>query len=101
MKMRAKRKSKPPEKTASAAAAEGFDCLKSFAVVKSSYDPQNDFRESMVEMIEEMGIRKAEDLEELLACYLTLNSDEYHELIIKVFRQVWFDVNHAAACHDR
>ncbi|CAL1380232.1 unnamed protein product [Linum trigynum] len=98
MKMRAKRKSNPPEKSV---AAEGFDCLKNFAVVKSSYDTHNDFRESMVEMIQEMGIRKAEDLEELLACYLMLNADEYHELIIKVFRQVWFDVNHGAASHYR
>lgn len=67
--------------------------LDSFAVVKCSYDPQQDFRDSMVEMIMEKGINQPEELEELLACYLTLNSDEYHDLIIKVFRQVWFDLN--------
>ncbi|KAA0052600.1 hypothetical protein IC582_017805 [Cucumis melo] len=70
--------------------------LESFAVVKSSFDPQQDFRDSMVEMIMERRISKAEELEELLACYLTLNSDQYHDLIIKVFRQVWFDLNQAA-----
>ncbi|XP_023544136.1 transcription repressor OFP5-like [Cucurbita pepo subsp. pepo] len=70
--------------------------LESFAVVKSSFDPQQDFRDSMVEMIMERRISKAEELEELLACYLTLNSDQYHNLIIKVFRQVWFDLNQAA-----
>ncbi|CAN1230231.1 Transcription repressor OFP1 [Linum grandiflorum] len=70
--------------------------MKSFAVVKSSYDPENDFKESMVEMIKEMRIRKTEELEELLACYLMLNCEEYHELIINVFRQVWFDLNHHA-----
>ncbi|RDX90699.1 Transcription repressor OFP4, partial [Mucuna pruriens] len=56
----------------------------SFAVVKSSLNPQRDFRESMVEMIVQNNIRTSKDLEDLLACYLSLNSDEYHDLIIKV-----------------
>ncbi|KAJ0088923.1 hypothetical protein Patl1_31514 [Pistacia atlantica] len=64
----------------------------SCAVVKSSFDPQRDFRESMVEMIVENNIRASKDLEDLLACYLSLNSDEYHELIIKVFKQIWFEL---------
>ncbi|GMJ01635.1 ovate family protein 1, ARABIDOPSIS THALIANA OVATE FAMILY PROTEIN 1 [Hibiscus trionum] len=65
----------------------------SLAVVKSSFDPQRDFWESMVEMILENNIRTSKELEELLACYLSLNSDEYHEVIIKVFKQIWFDLN--------
>uniref|UniRef100_A0A7N0SW41 Transcription repressor n=1 Tax=Kalanchoe fedtschenkoi TaxID=63787 RepID=A0A7N0SW41_KALFE len=64
------------------------ELLESFAVVKCSFDPQKDFRNSMLEMILDQGISRPEELEELLACYLTLNSDEYHDLIIKVFRQV-------------
>ncbi|PON44668.1 Ovate protein [Parasponia andersonii] len=64
----------------------------SFAIVKSSFDPQKDFRESMVEMIVENNIRASKDLEDLLACYLSLNADEYHDLIIKVFKQIWFDL---------
>ncbi|KAG7965288.1 hypothetical protein I3843_09G215300 [Carya illinoinensis] len=64
----------------------------SFAVVKSSFDPQRDFRDSMVEMIVEKNIKASKDLEDLLACYLSLNSDEYHDLIIKVFKQIWFDL---------
>ncbi|KAL5740243.1 hypothetical protein ACOSP7_029117 [Xanthoceras sorbifolium] len=64
----------------------------SLAIVKSSFDPQRDFRDSMVEMIVENNIRASKDLEDLLACYLSLNSDEYHELIIKVFKQIWFDL---------
>ncbi|KAJ8550739.1 hypothetical protein K7X08_000109 [Anisodus acutangulus] len=64
----------------------------SFAVVKSSKDPQRDFKESMVDMIVENNIRTSKDLEELLACYLSLNSDHYHDLIIKVFKQIWFDI---------
>ncbi|GMI64476.1 ovate family protein 1, ARABIDOPSIS THALIANA OVATE FAMILY PROTEIN 1 [Hibiscus trionum] len=64
------------------------------AVVKSSVDPERDFRESMVEMIVENNIRRSKELEELLASYLSLNSDENHEVIIKVFKQIWFDLNH-------
>ncbi|KAK1264484.1 hypothetical protein QJS04_geneDACA017037 [Acorus gramineus] len=62
------------------------------AVVKASTDPQRDFRESMVEMIVENNIRASKDLEELLACYLSLNSDEYHDVIVNVFQQIWFDL---------
>ncbi|BAT83923.1 hypothetical protein LR48_Vigan03g072700 [Vigna angularis] len=64
----------------------------SFAIMKSSLNPQRDFRESMVEMIVQNNIRTSKDLEDLLACYLSLNSDEYHDLIIKVFKQIWFDL---------
>lgn len=92
-KAKLKMKKKAKEKT-----MEGLTGLESFAVVKSSFDPQKDFRDSMIEMIKEKRIRGPEELEELLACYLTLNSDEYHDLIIKVFRQVWFDLNQA--CFD-
>ncbi|CAI9107136.1 OLC1v1006427C1 [Oldenlandia corymbosa var. corymbosa] len=64
----------------------------SFAIVKASLDPEKDFRESMMEMIVENNIRASKDLEELLACYLSLNSDEYHGLIIKAFEQIWFNM---------
>ncbi|XP_027337655.1 transcription repressor OFP4-like [Abrus precatorius] len=63
-----------------------------FAVVKSSFDPQRDFRESMMEMIVENNIRASRDLENLLACYLSLNSREYHDLIVKAFEQIWYDM---------
>lgn len=65
----------------------------SFAMVKSSSDPHGDFRESMVEMIVENNIRSGGELEKLLACYLSLNSGEYHDLIVKVFKQIWSDLN--------
>jgi uncharacterized protein (TIGR01568 family) len=84
LKMKKKTEERPAEETA------GLD---SFAMVKCSFNPQQDFRDSMLEMIMEKRIRRPEEMEELLACYLTLNSDEYHDLIIKVFRQVWFDLN--------
>ncbi|WOL01740.1 transcription repressor OFP2-like [Canna indica] len=55
----------------------------SLVVVKSSSNPQKDFRDSMLEMIVENNIRASKDLEELLACYLSLNSNEYHDVIVK------------------
>ncbi|EPS73962.1 hypothetical protein M569_00800, partial [Genlisea aurea] len=63
----------------------------SFPVVKSSRDPRRDFRDSMVEMILENNLSESKEFEELLASYLALNSDEYHELIITVFKQIWID----------
>lgn len=65
----------------------------SLAIVKSTSDPQRDFRESMVEMIVENKISASNELEDLLACYLSLNTDEYHDIIIKVFKQIWFDMS--------
>ncbi|GFP96957.1 transcription repressor ofp4 [Phtheirospermum japonicum] len=80
------------EKRKEEVVVEGKTVFNSFAVVRNSFDPQRDFRESMVEMIREKRIRRSQDLEELLACYLDLNADEYHDVIIKVFRQVWFEL---------
>ncbi|KAJ6806468.1 transcription repressor OFP2-like [Iris pallida] len=65
----------------------------SFAVVKSSSDPKTDFRESMTEMIVENGLSSAKELEELLACYLSLNSNEYHHVIVEVFEEIWFQIS--------
>jgi uncharacterized protein (TIGR01568 family) len=64
--------------------------LERLAVVRRTRDPQRAFRESMVEMVASSGGRP-EELERLLACYLSLNADEHHGVIVKVFRQVWFE----------
>jgi uncharacterized protein (TIGR01568 family) len=66
--------------------------LQRFAVVRRTSDPQREFRDSMVEMIASRRIGRPEELETLLACYLSLNADEHHDCIVKVFRQVWFDL---------
>lgn len=66
----------------------------SFAIVLTSVDPERDFRESMVEMIVENKIKEQKDLEDLLACYLSLNSSEYHDIIIKAFEKTWFHLTH-------
>jgi uncharacterized protein (TIGR01568 family) len=65
---------------------------RSFAVVKSSTDPPRDFRESMMEMIAENKVQTLEDMEELLECYLSLNSREYHGIIMEVFREIWLEI---------
>ncbi|XP_072983387.1 transcription repressor OFP1-like [Typha latifolia] len=67
--------------------------MESFVIVKSSLDPERDFRESMIEMIIKNKLLGSSDLEELLACYLSLNSQEYHEVIVKVFKQIWLSLN--------
>ncbi|KAK9292806.1 hypothetical protein L1049_020786 [Liquidambar formosana] len=87
------KKAKRKMKMAKEKTMEGRSALEGFAVVKCLFAPEQDFRDSMVEMIMEKRIRRPEELEELLASYLTLNSNEYHDLIIVVFRQVWFDLN--------
>ncbi|KAL4572217.1 hypothetical protein LXL04_018987 [Taraxacum kok-saghyz] len=61
----------------------------SFAVVKKSRNPHEDFRVSMVEMIVEKQIFGAEDLEDLLECFISLNSEEHHKVIFEVFTEIW------------
>lgn len=60
----------------------------SLPVVKRSSDPYGDFRTSMVEMIVEKQIFAAEDLENLLQCFLSLNSYHHHQIIIRVFAEI-------------
>ncbi|KAL3520152.1 hypothetical protein ACH5RR_018301 [Cinchona calisaya] len=86
------KKAKRMKKKTKERAAGDATAFDSYALVKSSFNPQQDFRDSMIEMIIEKRIERPEELEELLACYLTLNYDEYHDLIVKVFRQVWYEL---------
>lgn len=60
-----------------------------FAVVKNSSDPYNDFRKSMVEMIIEKEIFGVNELEELVECFLSLNSPQHHRVIVEVFTEIW------------
>ena len=61
----------------------------SFAVVKKSKDPYEDFKKSMMEMITEMEMSEAEDLEQLLQCFLALNSRSHHAVIVRAFMEIW------------
>lgn len=58
------------------------------AAEKSSYDPREDFRRSMMEMITANRIYEPRDLRSLLNYYLTMNSEEYRGLILEVFHEV-------------
>lgn len=61
----------------------------SVAVVKRSEDPLEDFRRSMWEMVVEKEMFAATDLEQLLICFLSLNSPKYHPVIVEAFSGIW------------
>ncbi|KAK8336353.1 hypothetical protein V6Z11_A09G117100 [Gossypium hirsutum] len=65
-----------------------FNNEDTIAVVKDSDDPYKDFRHSMLQMIVEKRIYSKHDLEELLQCFLELNSPCHHDVIIKAFMEI-------------
>ncbi|XP_057807265.1 transcription repressor OFP4-like [Salvia miltiorrhiza] len=70
----------------------GGSCPKihnSFAVVKDSDDPYHDFRQSMLQMICEKKMYSRNDLQQLLDCFLKLNSPRHHEVIVRAFVEIW------------
>ncbi|KAK3408265.1 transcription repressor OFP6 [Eucalyptus grandis] len=69
----------------------------SIAVAKDSDDPYRDFKDSMLQMVLEQGIYSRDGLQELLHCFLKLNSPRYHAVIIRAFTAIWNGVASAAA----
>ncbi|KAH9611404.1 hypothetical protein KSS87_018330, partial [Heliosperma pusillum] len=61
----------------------------SYAVVKRSENPYNDFRRSMAEMVVEKNMFDRKDMEELLRCFLSLNSESLHGVIVEAFVDIW------------
>lgn len=61
----------------------------SVAVVKNSDDPYEDFRQSMLQMIFEKEIYSRNDLQQLLDCFLKLNSPRHHQVIVQAFIEIW------------
>ena len=55
---------------------------------KCSYDPREYFKESMIETIMANRIEEAKDLRSLLNYYMSMNSMEYHGIILEVFYEV-------------
>nr|CAD1824686.1 unnamed protein product [Ananas comosus var. bracteatus] len=55
------------------------------AVTVDSTDPYTDFRDSMLEMIVEMGIYRSDELRRLLGRYLELNSPSHCRVIVRAF----------------
>lgn len=69
----------------------------SFAILKKSEDPYEDFKSSMMEMILEKQMYEKNDLEQLLQCFLSLNAKHYHGVIVEAFSEIWktlFSPNH-------
>lgn len=69
------------------------------AMEKSSYDPRQDFRDSMVEMIMASRIEEPKDLRRLLNCFLSMNSEEYQSVILDVFHEVCSNLFLRCRCH--
>lgn len=67
------------------------DCC--VCAVKYSRNPLREVRESIVEMIEKMRIREWREMEELVYCYLALNSTELHHLIEEAFLSLCFSTS--------
>lgn len=65
----------------------------SVAVVKRSSEPYEDFKKSMVEIILEKQLFGARELEELLRCFLSLNTTQYHGVIVEAFTDIWEVLN--------
>ncbi|KAI5666929.1 hypothetical protein M9H77_16782 [Catharanthus roseus] len=65
----------------------------SVAVVTDSDDPYEDFRQSMLQMILEKEIYTKDELQELLNCFLQLNSPDHHHIIVRAFMEIWNGVS--------
>ncbi|KAF7148311.1 hypothetical protein RHSIM_Rhsim03G0217200 [Rhododendron simsii] len=61
------------------------DFADSICAVKYSNDPFWDIRESILEMIQSAGVGDWKEMEELVYCYIALNSPEVHQFIEDAF----------------
>ncbi|XP_058228626.1 transcription repressor OFP7 [Rhododendron vialii] len=61
----------------------------SYAVVKRSEDPKEDFKRSMMEMVVEKQMFEEGELEQLLRCFLSLNSRSHQGVIVEAFTEIW------------
>ncbi|PRQ28335.1 putative transcription factor OFP family [Rosa chinensis] len=80
------------------AQATGTKFVVMVAMEKCSYDPREDFRESIAEMIMAKRIEEPKDLRSLLNYYVSMNSEDYHGIILEVFHEVCSDL-FLCKCH--
>lgn len=66
------------------------------AVEKESSDPRADFRESMTQMVLEMGLCGWDDLRCMLRRLLALNAPRHHAAILAAFAEVCAQLTTAA-----
>lgn len=90
-----KKKKKEKEKRGEKAEAEA-DGL-GVAVEKESSDPRADFRDSMVQMVLEMGLCDWDGLRGMLRRLLALNAPRHHAAILTAFAEVCAQLAGAAA----
>ncbi|CAO2140917.1 unnamed protein product [Urochloa humidicola] len=91
-------KGKKKKKWAAAAAApEEESGGVGVAVEKESSDPRADFRESMVQMVVEMGLCDWDGLRGMLGRLLALNAPRHHAAILTAFAEVCTQLAGAAA----
>ncbi|KAF0897248.1 hypothetical protein E2562_034717 [Oryza meyeriana var. granulata] len=76
------------KKTGNLAAAEDDGGGVGVAVEKESSDPRADFRESMVQIVVEMGLCHWDDLRCMLRRLLALNAPSHHAAILTAFAEV-------------
>ncbi|KAH1142377.1 hypothetical protein GLYMA_12G093200v4 [Glycine max] len=62
--------------------------VNSVAIEKDSSNPYHDFRHSMLQMIFEKEIESENDLQDLLQCFLQLNAQCHHHVIVKAFKEI-------------
>lgn len=67
---------------------EGAKFIVMVAMEKSSYDPRQDFRESIEQMIRTNRIYEPRNLRRLLDYYVSMNSEEHQSVILEVFYEV-------------
>ncbi|KAL3519410.1 hypothetical protein ACH5RR_017559 [Cinchona calisaya] len=63
---------------------EGTKFIVMVAMEKSSYDPREDFRESIEQMITANRIYEPRDLRRLLNYYVSMNPEEYQGVILQI-----------------
>ncbi|KAL9355847.1 hypothetical protein Peur_053817 [Populus x canadensis] len=78
--------------------SDGTKFIVMVAMEKSSYDPREDFRESMVEMIMANRLQEPKDLRSLLNYYMSMNSEVYHGMILEVFHEFNCNGNSMVPC---
>ncbi|KAI5657483.1 hypothetical protein M9H77_26276 [Catharanthus roseus] len=63
----------------------------SICAVKYSTNPFLEIRESIIEMIKNIGIQDWKEMEELIYCYIFLNSSDLHNVIQDAFLSIFLD----------
>lgn len=58
------------------------------AIERDSYDPREDFRKSIMEVITCKGLVEPKELKGLLNCYVSMNSSEHRQPILEAFVDV-------------